>query len=194
MHRLSRRFSSPLHTLAIRQAAKQTDEVNREMLPCVFWDVTATDAMLTPALDTLWQPTVSTQPAPLWLILKKKKKRRQGGSGEWHCAHDHTQDNVCQQQQQCHYVRETKTDNRGWFHGALTLHVQSSKDYHTSRRDPSSIGFNLFVFYPEAELWPLHTTEAKFILFKWKFNFFPPFNCISTFGTQSGRLKALHAG
>lgn len=145
------------------------------MLPCVFWDVTATDAMLTPALDTLWQPTVSTQPAPLWLILKKKKKRRQGGSGEWHCAHDHTQDNVCQQQQQCHYVRETKTDNRGWFHGALTLHVQSSKDYHTSRRDPSSIGFNLFVFYPEAELWPLHTTEAKFILFKWKFNFFPPF-------------------
>lgn len=109
------------------------------------------------------------------LFWKKKKKRRQGGSGEWHCAHDHTQDNVCQQQQQCHYVRETKTDNRGWFHGALTLHVQSSKDYHTSRRDPSSIGFNLFVFYPEAELWPLYTTEAKFILFKWKFNFFPPF-------------------
>lgn len=46
--RLSRSSSSPLHTPAIRQAAKQTDEVNREMLPRVFWDVTATDATLTP--------------------------------------------------------------------------------------------------------------------------------------------------
>lgn len=112
-------------------------------------------------------------------LFWKKKKRRQGGSGEWHCAHDHTQDNVCQQQQRCHYVRETKTDNRGWFHGALTLHVQSSKDYHTSGRDPWSIGFNLFVFYPEAELWPLHTPEVKFTLFKWNFNFFPPLSTVN---------------
>lgn len=65
-------FSSPLHTPAIRQPAKQTDEVNRETFPCVFWDVTATDATLTPTLDTVWQPTVSTQPAPLWLILREE--------------------------------------------------------------------------------------------------------------------------
>lgn len=114
-----------VHTPAIRQAAKQTDEVNRETFPRVFWDVTATDATLTPTLDTVWQPTVSTQPAPLWLILKQEGEV----CGGWHCAHDHTQDNVCQQQQRCHYVEDTKTDNRGWFHGAVVLIVQSSKDF-----------------------------------------------------------------
>lgn len=75
--------------------------------------------------DIVWQPTVSTQSAPLWLILKEE-----GGSGGWHCAHDQTQDNVCQQQQQCHFERETKTDSGGWFHGAVMLHAQSPKDFH----------------------------------------------------------------
>lgn len=117
-----------VHTPAIRQAAKQTDEVNRETFPCVFWDVTATDATLTPTLDTVWQPTVSTQPASTLTYFEGGFGW--GGSGGWHCAHDHTQDNVCQQQQRCHCVRETKTDNRGWFHGAVMLHVQSAKDYH----------------------------------------------------------------
>lgn len=153
-----------VHTPAIRQAAKQTDEVNRETFPRVFWDVTATDATLTPTLDTVWQPTVSTQPAPLWLILKEG-----GGSGGWHCAHDHTQDNVCQQQQRCRYIRETKTDNGGWFHGAVMLHVQSSKDFHMwggggglqsvfrgADFDLLCVWFNL-----RGELRPLHTARSK---------------------------------
>lgn len=110
--------------------------------------------------DTVWQPTVSTQSAPLWLILKEE-----GGSRGWHCAHDHTQDNVCQQRWQCHFERKTKTDDGGWFHGAGALRAQPSTDCHMwgeacvvrgAGFDLLSAWFNLGV-----ELWPLHSARSK---------------------------------
>ena len=88
--------------------------------------------------------------------------------GGWHCAHDHTQDNVCQQQQRCYCVRETKTDNGGWFHGAVMLHVHSSEDYHmlgggASQSVFRGAGFDLLCawFNLRGELWPLHTARSK---------------------------------
>jgi len=74
-------------------------------------------------------------------------KKRGEGVGGWHYAHDHTQDNVCQQQQRCHYVRETKTDNRGWFHGAVMLLVQFQKDFHLCWGGACSGGFALIIIH-----------------------------------------------
>lgn len=120
------------------------------------------------------------------------------------CTHDHTQDNVCQQQRRCHHVRET---NGGWFHGAVMLHVQSSNDYHMLGGGGASqsvfwgAGFDLLCawFNLRGELWPLHTARSKSHYLNAILSMI--FFCIGLIShiyihiaTQIGRLKALHAG
>lgn len=120
---------APLH-YTLQQSSwlpnKQMKSTERRFL--VSSETDATDATLTSMLDTVWHSVTAYCVYTVGSTLTYFER----GGREWgcHCAHDHTQDNVCQQQQQCHFERETKADNGGWFHSAVTLHAQSSEDFH----------------------------------------------------------------
>lgn len=120
------------------------------------------------------------------------------------CTHDHTQDNVCQQQRRCHHVRET---NGGWFHGAVMLHVQSSNDYHMLGGGGLAVSFLrcglwFALCMIQSPRWTMAITHCKVKIPLLKCNFIHDFflyrphlsHIYIHIATQIGRLKALHAG
>lgn len=161
------------------QAGCQTNRWSqqREMLPRVFWDVTATVA----------------NRRRLRLMLRDSRVL----SAQTWRTHDHTPDHVCQRRQWCHGFGEAKRG--GWFNGAVML--QPSDHCHmlcggvtVSSFHLSCVWFNLW-----DELCSLWTTRSK--PYYLTAIFIPDFLCTGFIShiylhiaTQTGNVKARHAG